>query len=36
LQTALRERGVAARSVEAIVPSLEDVFVSLVAREVGA
>jgi ABC-2 type transport system ATP-binding protein len=36
LQTVLRDRGVTAQRVDAIVPSLEDVFVSLVAREVGA
>jgi ABC-2 type transport system ATP-binding protein len=36
LQAALRARGIVPRRVQAIVPSLEDVFVSLVAREVGA
>jgi ABC-2 type transport system ATP-binding protein len=36
LQAALREGGITAERLEAIVPSLEDVFVSLVTREVGA
>jgi hypothetical protein len=36
VRTSLEERGIAAKGMEAIVPSLEDVFVSLVAREVEA
>ena len=36
VQAALAARGIAVRRIEAILPSLEDVFVSLVAREVGA
>jgi ABC-2 type transport system ATP-binding protein len=36
LQAALAARGIAVRHIQAILPSLEDVFVSLVAREVGA
>ncbi|MGD0264215.1 MAG: ABC transporter ATP-binding protein [Candidatus Methylomirabilota bacterium] len=36
MRTSLEERGIAAKGMEAIVPSLEDVFVSLVAREVEA
>lgn len=36
LRDALQTRGIAVRRLEAIVPSLEDVFVSLVTREVGA
>ncbi len=36
LQASLREHGIIPRRTEAIVPSLEDVFVSLVAREVAA
>ncbi len=36
LRTALRDRGIVPRRVEAIIPSLEDVFVSLVTREAGA
>jgi len=36
VQAALAARGIAVRHIQAIVPSLEDVFVSLVAREVGA
>jgi len=36
VRAALEGRGITVRRMEAIVPSLEDVFVSLVAREVGA
>ena len=36
LKAFLQERGITAQHVEAIVPSLEDVFVSLVGREGGA
>lgn len=36
VQAALAARGIALRRMEVILPSLEDVFVSLVAREVGA
>ncbi len=36
MQTSLRERGITPQRMEAIVPSLEDVFVSLVAQEEGA
>jgi ABC-2 type transport system ATP-binding protein len=36
LQASLREHGIVTQRTEAIIPSLEDVFVSLVAREVGA
>jgi len=36
LEASLRERGIATQRMEAIVPSLEDVFVSLVGREVDA
>jgi len=36
VQASLAGRGITVRRMEAIVPSLEDVFVSLVAREVGA
>jgi len=36
LQASVRERGIVPQRIEAIVPSLEDVFVSLVTREVGA
>ncbi|MBI4573641.1 MAG: ABC transporter ATP-binding protein [candidate division NC10 bacterium] len=36
LKASLGGRGITPQRVEAIVPSLEDVFVSLVAREVGA
>jgi hypothetical protein len=35
LRAALMAGGIAVRRMEAIVPSLEDVFVSLVAREGG-
>jgi len=36
LRAWLQSRGVAVHRMETIVPSLEDVFVSLVAREAGA
>ena len=36
LEASLRERGITTQRMEAIVPSLEDVFVSLVGRETGA
>jgi hypothetical protein len=36
VQAALAARGIAVRRIEATLPSLEDVFVSLVAREVAA
>jgi ABC-2 type transport system ATP-binding protein len=36
LQAWLRERGISLHRMQAIQPSLEDVFVSLVAREAGA
>jgi ABC-2 type transport system ATP-binding protein len=36
VEAALRRHGITPQRMEAIVPSLEDVFVSLVAREVGA
>jgi ABC-2 type transport system ATP-binding protein len=36
VRAALESRGIPVHRMEAIVPSLEDVFVSLVAREVGA
>jgi ABC-2 type transport system ATP-binding protein len=36
LEASLGERGITTQHMEAIVPSLEDVFVSLVGREAGA
>jgi len=36
LRSWLQARGIAVHRLETIVPSLEDVFVSLVTREVGA
>ena len=36
LRTALEARGIRPRRMEPVVPSLEDVFVSLVAREARA